>query len=166
MHLKLGLCSKRRRIYNDLFDELIRLITLQCSERGILLGRIKNEYLRWMNTYEEVYTSGMAFALRQYLYKIEEKQKYEYYIKQLENDCKQLHYEIEQESIRYDKLNQLIINDNEYEQNFQPHLLKNNLQILRSANEILRRDLQNTLNNILSSTIFLGEPINYDKEVI
>ena len=92
--LEIGLCPKRRRIYNDLFDELIRLITLQCSERGLLLGRIKNEYVQWMNTYEELYSSGMAYGLRQYLHKIEEKQNYEYMLQELENDCQQLHIEL------------------------------------------------------------------------
>ncbi|CAF0753725.1 unnamed protein product [Rotaria sordida] len=156
--LEIGLCQKRRRIYNDLFDELIRLTTLQCTERGLLLGRIKNEYVKWMNTYEELYSSGMAYSLRQYLYKAEEKQKYKYIIQQLENDCQQLHNEIEKESIRYEQLTQLINKDTEQ------NLLKTNVNILRSTNEILRRDLQNTLNHILSSTIFLGEPIDYDKE--
>jgi dynein light intermediate chain len=162
--LEIGLCPKRRRIYNDLFDELIRLITLQCSERGLLLGRIKNEYVQWMNTYEELYSSGMAYGLRQYLHKIEEKQNDEYLINKLENDCQQLHNEIDKESIRFDTLTQLINNDNDYQQNYEQRSLKNDLNLLRSANEILRRDLQNTLNNILSSTIFLGEPIDYDKE--
>ncbi|CAF2308800.1 unnamed protein product [Rotaria sp. Silwood2] len=156
--LEIGLCQKRRRIYNDLFDELLRLITLQCTERGLLLGRIKNEYIQWMNTYEELYKSGMAYGLRQYLYKTEEKQKYECVIQKLENDCQQLHNEIDKESMRYEKLTQLINNDTEQ------NLLKTNVNILRSTNEILRRDLQNTLNHILSSTIFLGEPIDYEKE--
>lgn len=163
--LEIGLCEKRRRIYNDLFDELIRLVTLQCSERGLLLGRIKNEYLQWINTYEELYSSGMGYGLRQYLHKIEEKQTYEYVIEKLESDCKQLHHQLDQESIRFDRLTRLITNDDEYEQNPEYRLLKNNANILRSTNEILRRDLQNTLNNILSSTIFLGEPIDYDKEI-
>jgi dynein light intermediate chain len=162
--LEIGLCPKRRRIYNDLFDELIRIITLQCSERGLLLGRIKNECVNWMSTYEELYSSGMAYGLRQYLYKIEEKQKYEGIIEKLENDCQQLHNELDKESTRYEKLIQLINNDDDNEQNSEQRLIKNNVNILRSTNEILRRDVQNTLNHILSSTIFLGEPIDYDKE--
>jgi dynein light intermediate chain len=163
--LEIGLCPIRRRIYDDLFDELIRIIILQCSERGLLLGRIKNAYVQWMNTYEELYSSGMAYSLRQYLYKIEEKEKYEYVITELENDCQQLRDELEKESIRFEKLSKLITNnDEDNEQNDEQRLLKNNVNILRSTNEILRRDLRNTLNNILLSTIFLGEPIDYDKE--
>ena len=66
--------------------------------------------------------------------------------------------------MRYDRLTQLLVNDDEYEQNNEYRLLKTNANILRSTNEILRRDLQSTLNNILLSTIFLGEPIDYTKE--
>jgi TATA-binding protein-associated factor Taf7 len=75
-----------------------------------------------------------------------------------------LHNELDKESTRYEKLIQLINNDDDNEQNSEQRLIKNNVNILRSTNEILRRDVQNTLNHILSSTIFLGEPIDYDKE--
>ncbi|CAF2043062.1 unnamed protein product [Rotaria magnacalcarata] len=160
--LEIGLCEKRRRIYNDLFDELIRIITLQCTERGILLARIKNEYLQWMNTYEELYASGMAYALRQYLCKTEEKQKCDHVIQELEYECQQLQNEIDKESKRFEKITKLLHDDTE--QSHEQNLLKTNANILRSTNEILRRDFQNTLNNILSSSIFLGEPINYNKE--
>jgi dynein light intermediate chain len=163
--LEIGLCAKRRRIYNDLFDELIRIIFLQCSERGLLLARVKNEYLQWINTYEELYSSGMAYGLREYLRKSQEKQNYQSIIQQLENDCQQLHDQVDQESIRYEKITKSITNDDDYEQNYNQRLLKNNLHILRSTNEILRHEVQNTLNHILSSTIFLGEPIDYDKEI-
>lgn len=163
--LEIGLCSKRRRIYNDLFDELIRIIYLQCSERGLLLARMKNEYLQWINTYEELYSSGMAYGLRETLHKSDEKHENVDRMEQLEKDCQRLHDEIDRESIRYERLTQLIVNDEEFEQNSEQRSLKNNLHILRSANEILRRDLQTTLNNILSSTIFLGEPIDYNKQI-
>lgn len=163
--LEIGLCAKRRRIYSDLFDELIRIIFLQCSERGLLLARVKNEYLQWINTYEELYSSGMAYGLREYLRKSQEKQNYQSIIQQLENDCQQLHDQVDQESIRYEKITKSITNDDDYEQNNNQRLLKNNLHILRSTNEILRHEVQNTLNHILSSTIFLGEPIDYDKEI-
>lgn len=162
--LEIGLCPKRRRIYNDLFDELIRTITLQCAERGLLLARIKNEFLQWMNTYEEVYASGMAYGLRQYLCKTEEKLKYEHVIKELEADCEQLRAELEVESERFEQLSRKLTRDNEHEQSAEQRLLKKNVRILRSTNEILQHDLQNALQNILASSIFLGEPINYDKD--
>lgn len=160
--LEIGICEKRRRLYNDLFNELIRIITLECTERGLLFARVKNEFLQWMNTYEELYISGMAYALRQYLCKMEEKKKLEYDVQKLEYECEQLNNEIEKESDRFEKFSQLLIEDNEQTQ--QQNFLRNNVSILRSTNEILRRDVYNTLNSILTSPIFLGEPIIYDKE--
>lgn len=163
--LEIGLCTKRRRIYNDLFDELIRIIYLQCSERGLLLARMKNEYLQWINTYEELYSSGMAYGLRETLYKSNGKHHTIDRIDQLEKDCQRLHDEIDRESTRYERLTRLIVDDEEFDQNTEQRSLKTNLHLLRTANEILRRDLQTTLNNILSSTIFLGEPIDYNKQI-
>ena len=165
--LEIGLCPIRRRLYDDLFDELIRIIILHCAERGLLLARVKNECVHWMNTYEEIYSSGMAYGLRQYLHKNEEKQNEEELVRQLESDCQQLRGEIERESIRFETFSRLITNRQTHGDEDQTHeqrLLKNNVNILRSTNEILRRDLQNTLNQILSSTIFLGEPIDYSRE--
>ena len=165
--LEIGLCRQRRRIYDDLFDELIRVVTLECAERGLLLARVKNEHVRWINIYEELYTSGMAYALRQYLYKTDLKSYYNQKIEQIECDCKQLRQEIEQESRRSERANRLLLNrdldEEEGGQSDQQRQAKKHVQILQSANEILRRDLSNTLNNILSSTIFLGEPIEYDR---
>ena len=166
--LEIGLCPIRRRLYDDLFDELIRLSTLQCFERGFLLARIKNEHVRWMNTYEELYTSGMAFALRQFLYKTEEKQREERTVDELEKDCARLREQIEDESNRVEKFSRLLNNrelDKDDEDTYEKRLLKDNVVILRASNEILRRDLQQTLNNILLSNLFLGEPIKYDKDM-
>ena len=38
-----GICPIREKLYQECFDELIRQITLNCLERGILLTRIKKE---------------------------------------------------------------------------------------------------------------------------
>jgi len=158
--LENGLCPKRRRIYNDLFNELIRITKIHCSERGVLLERVKNEYIQWMNTYEELYSSSMAYNIRQYLYKLEEKQNLEFLLNKLENDCQQLRHEIEKESIKFQELNEKI---NKKEDN-ELHLLYNNIKILKSTNKKLHNDLEKTLNQFLSSSIFLGEPINYEKK--
>lgn len=38
-----GVCPIREKLYDECFHELIRQITINCLERGILLMRIKNE---------------------------------------------------------------------------------------------------------------------------
>jgi dynein light intermediate chain len=161
--LENGVCPKRRRIYDDLFNELIRIIKVHCSERGFLLERIKNEHIQWMNTYEELYSSSSAYGIRQYLYKMEEKKNLEYAIDVVDTDCEQLRDELEKESIRLQELNEQVNNTNHTEDS--EHIfLRNNVNILRSTNKRLRGDLNKTLTNILSSSIFLGEPIDYEKK--
>jgi len=161
--LENGLCPKRRRIYDDLFNELIRITKIDCFERGYLLERIKNEYIQWMNTYEELYSSSMGYSIRQYLYKIQEKKNFQSVINTLENDCQQLRIELKKETMKYQELTEEInsINTNEDKE---LDLLHNNVQFLKSNNKKIRDDLEKTLNQILTSSIFLGEPINYQTQ--
>ncbi|CAF1357446.1 unnamed protein product [Didymodactylos carnosus] len=142
--LEIGLCSKRRRIYEDLFDELIRITTLECTERGLLLARIKNEYKQLMNEYETVYKSGMAYAMRCYLHKMQTKQDLEQKIDKLENDIKQLKYENDFEIER---------EPTPYEETYESRTLRENLIIMRTTNANLRRDLEATLTTLVSTSI-------------
>jgi dynein light intermediate chain len=161
--LETGLCPKRRRIYDDLFNELIRITKVQCSERGLLLERIKNEYIQWMNTYEELYSSSIAYGMRRYLYKMEEQKNLESNINILENDCQQLRDELEKESIKFQKLTERVNQSNKKEDK-EHRRLRNDVKILQSTNKTIRRNLENTLNQILASPIFLGEAIDYEEK--
>ena len=40
-----GICPVRRELYSQTFDELIRQITIECAERGLLLLRCVSVYL-------------------------------------------------------------------------------------------------------------------------
>ena len=160
--LENGPCPKRRRIYDDLFNELIRITKVHCFERGLLLERIKNEHQQWINTYEELYSSSMAYAIRQYLYKMEEKKNLESAINALEDNCKHLRDELEEESTKFRQLNEQVNRNNI--QNNELRMLRSDIKALRTANQKLRQDLDNTLNQILLSNIFLGEPIDYERK--
>ena len=46
-----GLCSVRSELYGQLFDELIRQITLDLPERGLLLLRIRDEIRMTLDAY-------------------------------------------------------------------------------------------------------------------
>ena len=50
-----GICPIREKLYTECFDELIRQITLNCLERGILLTRIKKELNMTVNSYQSLY---------------------------------------------------------------------------------------------------------------
>lgn len=38
-----GVCPVRAELYAQLFDELIRQVTVSCAERGLLLLRVRDE---------------------------------------------------------------------------------------------------------------------------
>lgn len=62
-----GICPVRRDLYTQCFDELIRQVTINCTERGLLLLRIRDEIAMSMEAYETLYCSSVAFGLRKAL---------------------------------------------------------------------------------------------------
>ena len=59
-----GICPIREELYNECFDELIRQVTINCLERGILLMRIKKEIEMTVNSYQTLYESAIAYGIR------------------------------------------------------------------------------------------------------
>lgn len=59
-----GLCPAREAIYRDCFDEIVRQVTVDCSERGELLNEVKLDIEERVSTLWKVFESSMAFALR------------------------------------------------------------------------------------------------------
>lgn len=83
---EIGICPVRRELYTQCFEELIRQVTINCMERGILLLRIRDEMVMSMNAYETLYCSSIAFGLRKALQSQEGKEKLVEYVAQLEQD--------------------------------------------------------------------------------
>lgn len=83
---EIGICPVRRELYTQCFEELIRQVTINCMERGILLLRIRDEMVMSMNAYETLYCSSIAFGLRKALQSQEGKEKLVEYVAQLELD--------------------------------------------------------------------------------
>lgn len=81
-----GICPLRRELYTQCFDELIRQVTINCMERGLLLLRIRDEMIMSMNAYEALYCSSIAFGLRKALQSQEGKEKLVDYVSQLEKE--------------------------------------------------------------------------------
>jgi dynein light intermediate chain len=69
---KTGLCEIRRAIYSQVFDELIRHVTVNCAERGLMLIHVRDD-LRHLLTYiERIYTSAVAYGIRKTLQALSE----------------------------------------------------------------------------------------------
>eukprot|EP00941_MAST-03F_sp_MAST-3F-sp1_P005508 g5508.t1 len=83
-----GICPIREELYVQCFDELIRQVTINCSERGLLLLRVRDEIRMTVSAYQTLYESSIAFGMRKALMAEQRKADLEARIKQLqlEND--------------------------------------------------------------------------------
>jgi dynein light intermediate chain len=59
-----GLCPIRRTLYDRAFDELIRQVTVNCVDQGLLLFRVCNELRMTLSSYKTMYESCLHFGLR------------------------------------------------------------------------------------------------------
>lgn len=62
-----GICPIREELYSQCFDELIRQITINCAERGLLLLRVRDEARMTISAYETLYESSIAYGVRKAL---------------------------------------------------------------------------------------------------
>ena len=62
-----GICPIREELYSQCFDELIRQITINCAERGLLLLRCRDEARMTVTAYETLYESAIAYGIRKAL---------------------------------------------------------------------------------------------------
>eukprot|EP00960_Hanusia_phi_P034764 751273-Hanusia_phi.AAC.3 len=91
-----GICPVREELYVQAFDEIIRQVTINCAERGLLLLRVRDEIRMTIAAYQTLYESCIAFGMRKALlaeqYKVEMKNK----IVQLEGETTDLKRQIEE----------------------------------------------------------------------
>ncbi|XP_068426240.1 axonemal dynein light intermediate polypeptide 1 [Clinocottus analis] len=62
-----GICPVRRELYSQCFDELIRQVTINCAERGMLMLRVRDEIQMTIAVYQALYESSIAFGIRKAL---------------------------------------------------------------------------------------------------
>merc|ERR1712123_253438 len=62
-----GICPIRRELYKQTFDEIIRQVTINCAERGLLLLRIRDEINMTLEAYKTIYESSTGFGCRKAL---------------------------------------------------------------------------------------------------
>lgn len=81
-----GICQTRRELYAQCFDELIRQSTINCTERGLLLLRVRDELRMTLHAYQTLYESSIAFGIRKALQAEQGKTDMENYIAKLEEE--------------------------------------------------------------------------------
>ena len=59
-----GICPVREDLYSQAFDELLRQITLETPERGLVLLRVRDEIRMSLAAYQTLYLNAVAFGSR------------------------------------------------------------------------------------------------------
>merc|ERR1712168_591620 len=85
-----GICPVRRELYSQCFDELIRQVTINCAERGLLLLRVRDEIRMTIAAYQPLYESSVAFGMRKALQAEQGKADMEKKINDLEKEKRDL----------------------------------------------------------------------------
>ena len=57
----------REELYSQCFDEIIRQVTIECPERGLLLLRVRDEIQMTIASYQTLYNSAILFGIRKQL---------------------------------------------------------------------------------------------------
>ena len=89
-----GVCAQREELFGQIFDELIRQITINCNERGMLLVRVRDEYRMVLAHYQNLYESSIAFGMRKALQAQRDKDQMVQRINRLDHSCRDLEDEI------------------------------------------------------------------------
>jgi dynein light intermediate chain len=72
---EIGLCPIREELFDQCFDEIIRQITIDCRQRGLLLVRVRDEYRNQTKAYKNLYESSINHAMRRVVDSDERKTK-------------------------------------------------------------------------------------------
>ena len=122
-------------------DELIRQVTINCSERGMLLLRVRDEIRMTIAAYQTLYESSIAFGMRKALMAEQRKAELESKIKQLELDNEDLEKQVANLKQKCSTIEKR--ETERREQEAQKH--EEQVAYLKKANEQLKLNLENLL---------------------
>lgn len=121
-----GICPIREDLYSQCFDELIRQITISCSQRGLLLVRVKDEMKMNIESYQRLYESALSYGIRKTLIFMNEKdilrkdiKEFGQLISDLETEVSNLEGEIE--SIQQNDSRQEILDKQKHDEEIQAY---------------------------------------------
>ena len=90
-----GICPFREELYDECFDELIRQVTINCLERGVLMMFVKKESVMTVKAYQDLYVSSVAYGIRNGLIIEEEKKKMKMQIEKTDEKNQKLQEDID-----------------------------------------------------------------------
>uniref|UniRef100_A0A8C8EB21 Axonemal dynein light intermediate polypeptide 1 n=1 Tax=Otus sunia TaxID=257818 RepID=A0A8C8EB21_9STRI len=133
-----GVCPVRRELYGQCFDELIREVTINCAERGLLLLRVRDEIQMTIAAYQTLYESSVAFGMRKALQAEEGKSNMEKRIAELEEEKRELERQVSEEKAKCEAIEK---RESERQQ-IQEQKHAEEVQFLKRTNQQLKAQLE------------------------
>lgn len=122
-------------------DELIRQITINCAERGLLLLRVRDEIRMTIAAYQTLYESSVAFGMRKALQAEQGKTDMEKRIEDLENEKRELEAQVNQLKAKCDEIEKREAERRVVEE--RKH--KEDMEFLKRTNQQLKAQLESIL---------------------
>ncbi|XP_008290119.1 axonemal dynein light intermediate polypeptide 1 isoform X2 [Stegastes partitus] len=133
-----GICPVRWELYSQCFDELIRQVTINCAERGMLLLRVRDQIQMTIAAYQTLYESSVAFRIRKALQAEEGKVDMEKRILDLEDDNKALRKKLNEQRTKCDEVEKREVEKRQVEE----EKYRREIQLLQRTNEQLKVQLE------------------------
>ncbi|VUZ54788.1 unnamed protein product [Hymenolepis diminuta] len=95
-----GICPIRRELFAQVFDEIIRQLTIECAEQGLLLLRVRNEIQTTISALQSIYISGVVFGAQKSLAREVDRSHQSTKIAQLEKEIAELEKNIQIETLK------------------------------------------------------------------
>ncbi|XP_019948920.1 axonemal dynein light intermediate polypeptide 1 [Paralichthys olivaceus] len=133
-----GICPVRRMLYTQCFDELIRQVTINCAERGLLLLRVRDEIRMTIAAYQTLYESSVAFGMRKALQAEQGKADTEKSTSDLESEIQDLKKQLNEEKARCDMIEKRETEKRQVEE--KKHTEE--IQFLKRTNQQLKTQLE------------------------
>eukprot|EP00906_Rhabdomonas_costata_P025155 RCo036035 len=136
-----GICPVREELYAQCFDEIIRQVTVNCAERGLLLLRVRDEIRMTIAAYRTLYESSVAFGMRKALQAEQGKADMLASIRQLEHEKEDLLRQVQELNNKCDSIEKREIERRQTDE--KKH--QEEVAFLRKANQQLTTQLQTIL---------------------
>ncbi|THD21133.1 axonemal dynein light intermediate polypeptide 1 [Fasciola hepatica] len=137
-----GICPVRRELYYQVFDELIRQVTINCAERGLLLLRVRDEIRMTIAAYQTLYESSVAFGMRKALQAEQGRADMERQIAELEQDKRDLERQVHELKTKCEHIEKRAAEQRQLEE--KKH--QDEIQFLKRNNQQLKAQLDGIMN--------------------
>ena len=101
-----GICPVREELYSQCFDEIIRQVTIDNPDRGLLLLKVRDEIKMSIASYQILYESAILYGIRKQLQAEDAREQLK---KELEEKEKKKNEQILLDNLNYENENNIDI---------------------------------------------------------